>query len=276
MKIPPAFQPIKFLCVNYLINDMTCHMSFKFLKKMTLPSNSRSYSNNDMDVNSLMNNREFQEILQDYFQSNTMTLDEFMENLPRFMMETYGNDHNYENGSDEEEEEAYDDDEEEDLDDNDAFLAFLNRSSQSGFRSEPVDASSILFRSLLAGRREAREIPLRNILPQSPPPSPVPNIVNTAASIPFFQRNGIAPPVPSRPGGLRRVPSQLRTSTTNSAAVRFDPNVPEECKSPYNSPIDRNNELPLTSEFMRRYGHDRISLAHNNLPALVDDDQPER
>lgn len=244
---------------------------------MTLPPNSRSpfSSNTDMDVNSLMNNREFQEILQEYFQSNTMTLDEFMENLPRFMMETYGNDQNYDNESDEEE--AYYDDEEEDFDDNEAFLAFLHRRGQAGYRSEPVDASSILFRSLLAGRREAREIPLRNILPQSPPPSPVPNIVNTAASIPFFQRNGLAPPVPSRPGGLRRVPSQLRTSTTtNSAGIRFDPNAPEECKSPYNSPVDRNNELPLTSEFMRRYGHDRISMTHNNLPALVDDDQPER
>ena len=238
---------------------------------MTLPPNSSSSStnNNDVDVNSLMNNREFQEILQDYFQSNTMTLDEFMENLPRFMMETYGNDQNNDSVSVSDEESEYDDD------DSDAFLSFLHRSSQTGYRSEALDTSNILFRSLLAGRRESREIPLRNIAPQSPPPSPVPNIVNTAASIPFFQRNGMVPPVPTRPNSLRRVPSQLRNSMTNSSTSRFDPNAPEESKSPYNAPIDRNNELPLTSEYMRRYGHARISLAHNNLPALIDD-QPER
>lgn len=224
-----------------------------------------------MDVNSLLNNREFQEILQDYFQNNTMTLDEFMENLPRFMMETYGNDVTVEEIESDEESEYG---EEEEIDD-DSFMAFLHRNSQEGYRAEPIDASNILLRSLLAGRREIREIPLRNILPQSPPPSPVPNMVNTAASIPFFQRNGMtAPPVPNRPNGLRRVPSQLRNSTTRST-IRFDPNAPEECKSPYNSPIDRNNELPLTVEYMRRYGHERISLAHNNFPALVDD-PPER
>lgn len=241
---------------------------------MTLPANFRSSptNNNDVDVNSLMNNREFQEILREYFQSNTMTLDEFMENLPRFMMETYGNDQNNDNISDEEpESEEY-----EDNDDNDAFLSFLHRSSQSGYRSEQLDASNILFHSLLAGRREAREIPLRNILPQSPPPSPLPNIVNTSTSIPFFQRNGMVPPVPARPSSLRRVPSQLSYSMTNSSSVRFDPNVPEECKSPYNYPIDRNNELPLTREYMRRYGHSSIILVQNNLPALIDDDQPER
>jgi hypothetical protein len=246
---------------------------------MTLPpNNSRSpisNNNDNVDVDSLMNNREFQEMLQDYFQSNTITLDEFMENLPRFMIETYGNNQNYDD-EDEDEDENYTD-EDEDIDDNDAFMAFLHRNSQTGYRSEPLDVSNLLFRSLLAGRREAREIPFRNILPQSPPPSPVPNIVNTAASIPFFQRNGIVvPPVPTRPNTLRRVPSQLRSYTTNSAAIRFDPNAPEECKSPNSSPMDRNNELPLTSEYMRRYGHDRISLARNNIPAPIDDDKPER
>lgn len=234
---------------------------------MTLPRNTPS---NDMDVNSLLNNREFQEILQDYFQDNTMTLEEFMDNLPRFMMDTYGPDQ-----EDEEDESEYGEEEEdEDMDldhDEDAFMAFLRRGGQDGIRAEPLDPSDFLLRSLLAGRRE---IPLRNILPQSPPPSPVPNIVNTAASIPFFQRNGMAPPVPNRPNILRRVPSQLRSYTTNTTG-RFDPNAPEECKSPYNSPVDRNNDLPVMSEYMRRYGHERISMAHNDLPALIDD-PPER
>lgn len=254
-----------------MTDHMPRHIRKKTLNTMTLPRNT---SSNDMDVNSLMNNREFQEILQDYFQDNTMTLDEFMDNLPRFMMETYGP----EQDEEVDEESVYSEEEEDDAMEveygEDAFMAFLRRGGHDGFvRTEPVDPSSILLRSLLAGRRE---IPLRNIVPQSPPPSPVPNIVNTAASIPFFQRNGLAPPVPSRPNALRRVPSQLRSYTSHTTGnIRFDPNAPEECKSPYNSPVDRNNELPVTGEYMRRYGHERISMAHNDLPALIDD-PPER
>ena len=55
--------------------------------KMTLPTQRSPFPNSaDLDVNSIMNNREFQEMLQEYFQNNSMTLDEFLEHLPRFMM----------------------------------------------------------------------------------------------------------------------------------------------------------------------------------------------
>ena len=243
-----------------------------------------------------MNNREFHEVLQEYFQSNTITLDEFLQNLPRFMMENYGLS---DQGDSETGEEAdylddfgdseEDDDEEYDLNDEELFMAFMRRSRQE-YRTEPIDPPDLLFRSLLAGHQEAREIPLRTILPQSPPPSPVPNIVNTSASIEFFQqqqqqRNRIPPRLPARPSRMRRVPvqSQLSSSTilnTGRTTGLFDPNMPEECKSPYLSlaeisPIDRNNDLPLTNEYMRRYG--RITLNPvNNPPPQVSDDSPER
>lgn len=237
----------------------------------------------DLDANSLLNNREFQEVLQEYFQNNTMTLDEFLENLPRFMMENYGINVNETedvngDGLNEEYPEIEDEDEDLDLDDDDAFMAYLRRSA--GFRAQNVDTSDLLLRSMLTGRRE---IPLRNILPRSPPPSPVPNIVNTAASIPFFQRNRQMPPqVPSRPGDLRRVPSQLRRSTTNNFVRNFDPNAPDDCKSPtiYSadaSPIDRNNLsdenlMPITSAYLSRYGHSSVL----NLTRAQCDDAPER
>lgn len=251
---------------------------------MTLPSNSSNplspflnTASADMDVNSLMNNREFQELLQEYFQNSTMTLDEFLENLPRFMMENYGTGRMDEIYDDEEQEdeEIYSEDEDLDPNDEDPFMAYL-RQNQSGTRQTPLDTSEVLFRSLLAGRRASREIPLRNILPQSPPPSPVPNIVNTA---PFFQRNRMAPQVPSRPEQLRRVPSQLRRSTTSTV---FDPNAPEDCKSPTNylsSPIptDRNNgDFPITNSYMNRYGHSAVTSIHNNLTALILEEAPER
>ena len=54
--------------------------------------------------------------------------------------------------------------------DEDVFPFILQRAG--GYRAEPVNTSEVLMRSLLAGRREIREIPLRTILPQSPPPSP--------------------------------------------------------------------------------------------------------
>lgn len=242
-------------------------------QKMTLPTQRSPFLNSaDMDVNSLMNNREFQEMLQEYFQSNTMTLDEFLEHLPRFMMENYGLDES----EDEEDEMVPEEMDDNDMDDEDVFLSFLQRAG--GYRAEPINTSEVLMRSLLAGRREIREIPLRTILPQSPPPSPTPNLATTASSIPFFQRNQQrGPQVPQRPNGLRRVPSQLRNSTTP-----FDPNGTD--KSPNASPVlinDRNNnieasnDLPLTSEFMRRYGHVRINQNQNNDRRLIED-TPER
>lgn len=250
---------------------------------MTLPSNSSnrlspnldssSTTAADMDVNSLMNNREFQELLQEYFHNSTMTLDEFLENLPRFMMENYGI-------SPQELDEDYASGEDSDFDnedgEEDTFSAYLRQSNLQGARHGRVslDTSEVLFRSLLAGRREAREIPLRRIQPQSPPPSPVPNIVNTASSIPFFQRNfnnrmAMQPPnVPVRPEQLRRVPSQLRRSTTSGNPERFDPNASsvEDCKSPNIYPtnitnIDRNNSgdsYPITNAYMNLYGHSRV------------------
>lgn len=250
---------------------------------MTLPNSSRpiSNSNADLDVNSLMNNREFQEILQDYFQGASMTLDEFLETLPRFMMENYGLEGEADEEDDIEDNEYEESDEYFDDIDEGNFLELLRRNR---YRSEPIEAASnpseSLFRSLLAGRRaQFQEIPLRPILPQSPPPSPVPNIVNTGA----FRRNG--PQVPNRPNTtLQRIPSQLRRTTTTPTRQEFDPNAPEECKSPHNQisdiaiPYDRNNnldDLPLTAEFMRRYGYGRISLSGNK-PAELTEDQPER
>lgn len=244
---------------------------------MTLPTQLNSA---DSDVNSLLNNREFQEMLQEYFQSNTMTMDEFLEHLPRFMIENYGlraDDEDMEQDDEEIEQDDYEDD----LDEEE-FLSYLHR---SGFRAEPrnnLDPSDVLMRSLLAGRREIREIPLRNILPQSPPPSPTPNLATNANSIPFFQRyQQRGPQVPARPTNLRRVPSQLRNSTTRS----FDPNGAD--KSPFDSPIllvpDLNNnyetfeeDLPLTSEFMRRFGHGRIIHTSNGRNDLITEDRPER
>lgn len=233
---------------------------------MTLPSRLRS---SDFDVNSLMNNREFQEMLQEYFQSNTMTLDDFLENLPRFLNEL-------EDGEDEDEFS----DENIDIDENsDYYDTEMRRLA----RFEPLDPSENLFRSLLIGRMAAagtREIPLRTILPQSPPPSPTPNFA--------FIRNRATgpPPLPARnpqpPPPLRRTPSQLRRSTSTNERQRFDPNAPEECKSPYNQlndlvaavPLDRNNgaaaDLPMTREFMRRYGFD------TNKSRQLIDDEPER
>ena len=238
----------------------------------------------NMDANSLLSNREFQEVLQEYFQNNTMTLDEFLENLPRFMMENYGINMNESDGEDEggvlnvDYQVNEDEDEDLDLNDDDTFMAYLRQSS--GFRAQAIDTTSdLLLRSLLTGRRE---IPLRNILPRSPPPSPVPNIVNTAASIPFFQRNRQLPPqVPSRPGNLRRVPSQLRRSTTTQLNRNFDPNYSEDCKSPniYNneaSPVDRNNMdenlMPIMNEYLNRYGHSSIV----NFPRTESEESPER
>lgn len=242
---------------------------------MTLPSQRSPFLNSaDLDVNSLLNNREFHEMLQEYFQSNTMTMDEFLEHLPRvIMVENYGlraDEGDYDSDDEEEEEE-----EEEDM-----FLSFLQR---SGFRAEPVNTlntSEVLMRSLLAGRRE---IPLRNILPQSPPPSPTPNLATSASSAPIFQRNQQrGPQVPARPTGLRRVSSQLR----NSISRPFDPNGSD--KSPLASPRlsvpdDFNNNLeeveenlPLTSEFMRRFGRGRIVHNINGRNDLITEDRPER
>ena len=214
-----------------------------------------------------MNNREFHEMLQEYFQSNTMTLDEFLEHLPRFMMQNYGlhveggEDGNY---PDEELEDEIDDAE-------DSFISFLRQSggNASADPASSLNTSEVLMRSLLAGQREIREIPLRTILPQSPPPSPTPNLAAT-------------PQVPVRSNGLRRVPSQLRNSALASAAS-FDPNGSTD-KSPSTSPVlpaDLNNDqfeqdLPLTSEFMRRYGYARIRQHSSRQGNSVSEDRPER
>ena len=256
---------------------------------MTLSPNSPRSVNDtvsDLDVNSLLNNREFHEMLQDYFQSNTMTLDQFLENLPRFMMENYGDgvvegdDDFYDSDILDLQEDVYYSEDEEEFDTNEDqnFIDYLRRINH---RAQPVptplDPSLNLFRSLLVGQRELREIPLQTIYPQSPPPSPLPNLAT--------QRSRAGPPLPARPNNLRRVPSQLRNSN-GSVTSKFDPNGPEECKSPYNQlseiaqPSDRNNnttDLPMTREFMRRYGYEneRISLSNNTLPALIED-PPER
>lgn len=240
---------------------------------MTFPTRSpRSSTTSDMDVNSLMNNREFQEILQEYFQSNTMTLDEFLENLPRFMMENYGTQER------DDEDEDYFDDTEEEMEEEEENIAIYMRRAGGNFRAVPNDYADNLLHSLLTGRRAAaasQEIPLRTILPQSPPPSPVPNLATR-----------MGPPLPARPlHGLRRVPSQLRRAANTPVRVQFDPNAPEEVKSPYNqlseiaSPPDRNNaiEMPMTREFMRRYGFENqqsIDPRRNNPSALFD--EPER
>ena len=241
--------------------------------KMTLPTQRSPFPNSaDLDVNSIMNNREFQEMLQEYFQNNSMTLDEFLEHLPRFMMENYGagddEDAEYDNDNNENDNDDNDnDDNDNDDNDEDYFISFLRQSA--GHRAESVNTSEVLMRSLLAGRREIHEIPLRTILPQSPPPSPTPNLATTGPS--FFQRNLHREPIiPFIPHAFRR-PSQLRNSTSS-----FDPNGSD--KSPCTSPSligDRNNntgyvELPLTSEFMRRYRHGRIHTGRLN------EDAPER
>lgn len=241
-----------------------------------------------MEVNSLLNNREFQEVLQEYFQGNSMTLDEFLENLPRFMMENYGlQDDDEEEDNEDEEEELFLEDEELDLstlNDRD-FTEFMHRIYRQ--ESNQNEYGQVLMRAILAGRRErennSEDIPMRNILPNSPPPSPVPNIVNTAASIPFFQRNRrlVPPQLPTRPANrnsfLRRTSSQLGNSVTSHSSLlnqRFDPNGPsEDFKSSPSptpsafSPIDRNNDLPLTSEYLRTHQSHR--------PRLIDD-APER
>lgn len=255
---------------------------------MTLPNSSRSpyFNSSETDVNTILSNQEFQEILQEYFQSNTMTLDEFLENLPRFMMENYGQD---EDGYFDEQDNSIeeDDDDKEEMylegrlneEENDSFMTAFLRSNQ---RNNQNDATQLLFRSLLAGRREINEIPLRTIMPQSPPPSPL-------GSNPLLQRYRTGPQLPQRPlrpTRLERRPSQLRNSTINTVNS-FDPNAPDDCKSPYSMPVDivpfdRNNDLRYTSEFMSRYGRTghlrniQASLNTSNASDLLADDFPER
>ena len=193
---------------------------------MTLPNSSRSsyFNSSETDVNNILSNQEFQEMLQEYFQGSTMTLDEFLENLPRFMMENYGQaaENEYDDGYFDEQNNEEDDDDEEILneEENNSFVTEFLRNTQ---RNNQIDTTQLLFRSLLAGRREINEIPLRTIMPQSPPPSPL------------LQRYRTGPQLPQRPlrsTRLERQPSQLRNSTTN-AVDSFDPNAPDDCKSPY-------------------------------------------
>ena len=247
---------------------------------MTLPNSSRSsyFNSSETDVNNILSNQEFQEMLQEYFQGSTMTLDEFLENLPRFMMENYGQaaENEYDDGYFDEQNNEEDDDDEEILneEENNSFVTEFLRNTQ---RNNQIDTTQLLFRSLLAGRREINEIPLRTIMPQSPPPSPL------------LQRYRTGPQLPQRPlrsTRLERQPSQLRNSTTN-AVDSFDPNAPDDCKSPYSMPVDiepfdRNNDLRYTSEFMSRYGrigHLRnvpASLNTSNASDLIIEDSPER
>ncbi len=136
--------------------------------------------------------------------------------------------------------------------------------SDESIELQPIDAaadaySDRLLQAIVSGQRE---IPMRRLLPATPPPSPVPNPA-------LIHRNLIPPPLPPR----RR--SQLSASMATSSQVsssnnnnqqrdRFmDLNAAEEYKPPFggyeviSSPLDKNNELPFTSEYQRRLRNQR-------------------
>lgn len=207
---------------------------------MTRPSNFFASTDGDLDLQSLLNSREFQALLssQQYPNANNP-----FPHLAQYLLENF----NIRLAA-----AAADDDD-----------GFDDSDSDESIVLSPVDPdeddayADRLLQAIVSGQRE---VPMRRILPATPPPSPLPN---PALNVPYRQQR--PPPLPPR----RR--SQLATSMTSSGASfaadhrpamriqRYaDRDAAEEQKSPhggyavFGSPLDKNNDLPLTPEYQNR------------------------
>ena len=192
------------------------HMHFP-QKEMTRPSNF-AHTNGDFDLQAMLGSEDFQSAI------NNPSGPSFFQVFAEYLQRNYNIRI-----------------EEEDFNDSD---------SDESIELNPINAAEEAYadRLMQAIVNGQREVPMRRILPVTPPPSPTPNpAVMRFPSIP--------PPLPPR----RR--SQLSTMTTSEMARRghfADLNGAEEMKSPQGgyevllSPLDKNNELPYTREYQLR------------------------
>lgn len=216
--------------------------------QMTRPSN-LSIGNGDLDLANVLNSRDFQDLLETLASSRARDDSppaSAVEALSQYLRENYGIDLDAD--------EPYDSDSDDSIE----------------LRTADDLLTERMMQAIVSGQRE---IPMRRILPTSPPPSPIPN----PALHPFSRH---PPPLPPR--RRSRLAESFEGGNVNiniiSQQQRFtrfaDPNASEESKSPHSgisvpfSPLDRNNDLPLTSEFMHRYGRRK----ENSVPF----DAPER
>ncbi len=207
---------------------------------MTRPTN---YSS-DHDLVNVLNSRDFQDLLENLMQSQARVPgtppETALEALTQYLRDNYGLD--------------------EDSDSDDSIeLQRISTAEEDAYADR-------LLQALMNGQRE---MAARRFLPTTPPPSPTPN---PALRYPLHP-----PPLPPRRRSQLGTAAPTTYSNVISQQQRFmrfiDPNASEESKSPHSgfatpfSPIDRNNDLPLTSEYMQRYGRKNASIL---------DDSPER
>lgn len=147
-------------------------------------------------------------------------------------------------------------------------LSDLDSSSDFGEEDDEDDTENEQDAHNIIRRQNAiyfnREVPLRHILPTTPPPSPLQNRASMEMAAANYQRRYVLMmrPIQAADSAYPVNSTPLRTIDANgcvNGASTCSPLVPPA------SPIDRNNELPATNEFLQRYGtlYNRSSDLHN-------------